>query len=146
MTTGPAPDDAIRHRLLEGILLRLARRPDAGAFVLRGGALLRHWLRPVPRPAEDLDLVATGPFDSREVARRFLPLLADPADDGVAFDAAGVRAVDIFLDTGARSTRKRSNRSSQAVIVVSGKAAASEKPIVLGLRLASRSSTHWNCA
>jgi hypothetical protein len=42
MSTQATSLDAIRHRLLEGILLRLARRPDAGAFVLRGGMLMRH--------------------------------------------------------------------------------------------------------
>src|SRR5262249_56873463 len=68
--------DAIRHRLLEGVLLRLARRPDAGEFILRGGMLMRHWFRPIPRPAEDLDLVVTFPFALEEAAARFLPVLA----------------------------------------------------------------------
>jgi hypothetical protein len=91
---------ATRHRLLEGVLLRLARRPDAGAFVLRGGVLLRHWFRPIPRPADDLDLVATFPFDVAEAARRFLPVLTDAAGDGVTFDADGARVEPIFLETG----------------------------------------------
>src|SRR5260370_22113799 len=93
--------DATRHRLLEGVLLRLARRPDAGEFVLRGGLLLRHWFRPVPRAAEDLDLVATFPFDVEEAARRFLPVLADwGVADGAAFDADRVRFEGLWLDTG----------------------------------------------
>src|SRR4051812_37245167 len=71
--------DATRHRLLEGILLRLARRPDVGEFVLRGGMLMRHWFRPIPRPAEDLDLIATFPFAFEEAAGRIIPLLADGA-------------------------------------------------------------------
>src|SRR5438105_4317105 len=97
--------DAARHRLLEGVLLRLARRPDAGEFVLRGGMLLRHWFRPLPRPAEDLDLVAPLAFGVEEVDRRFRPLLADRASDGVAFDVQRVRFEGIMLDTGSPGVR-----------------------------------------
>src|SRR3954451_22584481 len=101
MTTRTISLEATRHRLLEGVLLRLARRPDSAEFVLRGGMLMRHWFRPVPRPAEDLDLVATFPFAIEEAARRFLPVLADRAvADGVTFDAERVRVEAIFLDTG----------------------------------------------
>lgn len=98
--------DTIRHRLLEGVLLRLARRADAGAFVVRGGMLLRYWFRPIPRPAEDLDLVATFPFDVAEAARRFLPVLADESvADGVTFDAERIRVEAIFLETGSPGVR-----------------------------------------
>jgi hypothetical protein len=101
----PCPD-ATRHRLLEGVLLRLARRPDAGEFVLRGGMLLRHWFRPVPRAADDLDLVATFPFDIEDVSRRFLPVLADAGvADGVAFDTEQTRVAGIMLDTGRPGVR-----------------------------------------
>ena len=106
MRTEATSPDATRHRLLDGVLLRLARRPDAGEFVLRGGLLLRHWFRPVPRPAEDLDLVATFPFHVEEAARRFLPVLADGAvADGTTFDAERVRVEAIFLETGSPGVR-----------------------------------------
>jgi hypothetical protein len=101
----PSPDE-LRHRLLEGVLLRLTRRPDPGAFVLRGGLLLRHWFRPAVRPADDLDLIATFPFGVEEAARRFLPVLADAAvPDGVTFDFEGARVEGIFLDTGCPGAR-----------------------------------------
>jgi hypothetical protein len=103
---GTDPPDATRHRLLEGVLLRLARRPDAAEFVVRGGMLMRHWFRPAPRPAEDLDLVATFPFAVEEAARRFRPVLADTAvDDGVIFDTEGVRFEGIWLGTGTPGVR-----------------------------------------
>lgn len=97
--------NALRHRLLEGVLLRLARRPNAHEFILRGGLLLRHWFRPLARPAEDLDLVATFPFDLDEAALRFLPVLDEPLADGVAFDVEQVRVEGIWLTTGSPGMR-----------------------------------------
>jgi hypothetical protein len=92
--------DGIRHRLLEGILLRLARLPDAHHFILRGGMLMRLWFRPLDRPADDLDLVSTGSFSVEETARRLLPLLADRSvDDGVTFDTERFRVEGIWLNT-----------------------------------------------
>jgi hypothetical protein len=97
MTGRPAD---VRHRLLEGVLLRLARLPDPAAFVLRGGMLMRVWFRPAFRPAADLDLVATFPYDVAETARRFLPLLADrDVPDGVTLDPVRVRVEPIWQDT-----------------------------------------------
>src|SRR5262249_51327036 len=93
-------EDVTRHRLLEGVLLRLARLPDGDHFILRGGMLLRLWFRPVARAAADLDLVATYPFDVEETARRFVPLLADRGvDDGVTFDTERFRVEGIWLNT-----------------------------------------------
>lgn len=93
-------EDAIRHRLLEGILLRLARLPAAAHFILRGGMLMRLWFRPCFRPAGDLDLVSTLPFSVEETARRFVPLLADRGvDDGVTFDSERFRVEGIWLNT-----------------------------------------------
>jgi hypothetical protein len=88
------------QRLLEGVLLRLARRANAREFVLRGGVLLRHWFHPLPRPAEDLDLVATFPFDIDDAKSRFLPVLSDDYPDGVTFDTDRVRVDGIWLSTG----------------------------------------------
>jgi hypothetical protein len=88
------------HRLLEGILLRLARLPDADRFVLRGGMLMRLWFRPLGRPAADLDLVSTFPFSVEETAQRFATLLADRGvDDGVTFDSERFRVEGIWLNT-----------------------------------------------
>lgn len=97
--------DAIRHRLLEGVLLRLARRADVDQLIVRGGVLLRHWFRPLPRVADDLDLVAIFPFDPTEVTRRLPPLLTDDVADGVTFDAERVRVEAIYLETGSPSVR-----------------------------------------
>src|SRR5262249_9632100 len=88
----------IRHRLLEGVLLRLAKLPDAGGIALRGGMLLRHWFRPTPRPALDLDLVAHAPLASTD-AMRFLPMFEDIVADGVTFDLEGIAVEGIWLQS-----------------------------------------------
>jgi hypothetical protein len=89
---------ALRHRLLEGVLLRLAQLPDAGGIVLRGGMLLRHWFRPTPRPALDLDLVARSPLTVTD-ATRFLPMFADTVADDVTFDVEGIAVEGIWLQS-----------------------------------------------
>jgi hypothetical protein len=92
--------EATRHRLFEGILLRLARLPDADRLVLRGGMLMRHWFRPVPRLANDLDLVCTAPFGVEETGRQFRQLLANrDVEDGVTFDTKRFRVDGIWLQT-----------------------------------------------
>lgn len=92
--------ETVRHRLLEGVLARLARLPDAEHFILRGGMLMRLWFRPWPRPAGDLDLVSPDEFNVDETARRFRPLLADQCvDDGVTFDPERFHARGIWLNT-----------------------------------------------
>jgi hypothetical protein len=104
--TSKAPSlDANRLRLLEGVLLRLARRPDAHEFVLRGGLLMRHWFRPAPRLVDDLDLVASFPFDVEEAGRRFLPVFTEQVDDGAAFDLEQTRVEGIWLQTGTPGAR-----------------------------------------
>jgi hypothetical protein len=98
--TKPLSMNMTRHRLLEGFLLRLARLPDADRFVLRGGMLLNLWFRPLVRPAADLDLVATFPFNVEDTARGFAALLGDRGvDDGVTFDAERFRVEGIWLTT-----------------------------------------------
>jgi hypothetical protein len=98
MGTEPTSRNATRHRLLEGALLRLARLPDAGGLVLRGGVLLRHWFRPTPRPALDLDLVAPAPL-TVEGAGRYLPLFAEGVEDGVAFEVDRLHVEAIWRPT-----------------------------------------------
>jgi hypothetical protein len=99
---GPQASSAevIRHRLLEGVLLGLARLPEVDHFILRGGMLMRLWFRPLARPAADLDLVSALPFSVEETARKFAPLLADRSvGDGVTFDAERFRVEGIWLNS-----------------------------------------------
>jgi hypothetical protein len=98
--------DETRHRVLEGVLLRLARRPDAGGLVLRGGMLLRYWFQPIVRPAYDLDLVARSSLTVQDAVRVYLPLFADRSvADGVVFDADRLQVEGIWQHTENRGVR-----------------------------------------
>lgn len=98
--------DPVRQRLLEGVLLRLAGRPEAETLVLRGGLLLREWFRPLERPVDDVDLVALTPLDVDGTAGRLLPVLAaDGVGDGVSYDTEVTRWQGIWLATGTPGVR-----------------------------------------
>lgn len=102
----PGTPAEARHRLLEGFVLRLARRPDAEAFALRGGMLVRQWLPEVGRTALDLDLVCGLPFDEGAVRARLVAVLAEEGvSDGVRFDPERVKVRGIWADTAAPGLR-----------------------------------------
>lgn len=62
--------------------------------------LLRHWFAPLLRAVEDVDLVATFPFDVSGAADKFLPVLADGTiSDGVTFDPDRTRHEGIWLES-----------------------------------------------
>src|SRR5262245_31504932 len=85
-----------RHRLLEGFLLRFARRPEAEAFALRGGMLVRHWFPAAGRCARDIDLVCALPYDVACLRALIRSILADDrVADGVTFDAEVFRLDEI---------------------------------------------------
>ena len=76
-----------RVRLLEGFLLRLAAAPDADAFALRGGMLVRTWLDAADRQIRDADLVCSLPYRPRHLRAALGAILADRGViDGVFFD------------------------------------------------------------
>ncbi|HEU0029169.1 MAG TPA: nucleotidyl transferase AbiEii/AbiGii toxin family protein [Kofleriaceae bacterium] len=76
-----------RHRLLGGFVRRIAQGGDADAFALRGGMLVRHWFPASRRPARDVDLVCSLPYDVRAMRALFARTLAHDAGDGVVFEA-----------------------------------------------------------
>lgn len=89
-----------RHRMLEGFLLRLARAPDADAFVLRGGMLVRHWFPGARRRVRDVDLVCRLPYDAADLRRRLCAVLSDGSvRDGVVFDTERLRIDPLWPDS-----------------------------------------------
>jgi hypothetical protein len=89
----------VRQHLLEGVLRRVSRLPDAGGLVLRGGLLTRAWIAPWPRPTRDLDFVGDYPFSVEETARRFRPAVTEEVEDGICIDADRFAAQGIWTDT-----------------------------------------------
>jgi hypothetical protein len=88
-----------RHRLLAGFVRRIAEGADAGAFALRGGMLVRHWFPESRRPARDVDLVCSLPYDLRAMRALFARTLARDAGDGVVFEADRFRVDKIQTAT-----------------------------------------------
>lgn len=78
--------EARRQHGFEGLLRRVAAlgRED---LVLRGGVLLRAWVGPA-RPAEDLDFLATWPFEAARARATLRELCAAPCADGLELSLA----------------------------------------------------------
>jgi hypothetical protein len=89
----------VRHQVLIGIVERLARAPDGGSFVLRGGLLTRLWIAPRRRTTRDLDYVGDFAFDVDDTRRRFAPALQIALPDEVCIDAGSLTAHGIWLDS-----------------------------------------------
>ncbi len=91
--------DVVRHRLLEAFLERLVLAPDAAAFTLRGGMLVRHWFPNVGRFATDLDLVCALPYDENAMRTLIRGVLSRSRCDGVSFEFERFRLDSIWTDT-----------------------------------------------
>ena len=78
---GVTLEEARRQHAFEGVLRRVAAlgRED---LVLRGGVLLRAWVGP-ERPAEDLDFLATWPFESGRARRALRDVCETSCADGL---------------------------------------------------------------
>lgn len=88
-----------RHRLLGGFVRRIAEGADADAFALRGGMLVRHWFPESRRPAQDVDLVCSLPYDLRAMRALFARTLARDVGDDVTFEADRFRVDKIQTAT-----------------------------------------------
>jgi hypothetical protein len=84
---------------LEEFLLRLARSPHAGAFVLRGGVLTRLWVGAERRETRDLDFLGLFPRDLDEAARRVADVLTMESVSGVRFGLETLRGEVIWRET-----------------------------------------------
>lgn len=96
---GETVAQAVRHHLLTGLITRVARTPEAHAFVLRGGMLTRAWIAPARRPTSDLDYVGDFEFSVEDTERRLRPALEVALPDDVVIDRDRVVARGIWLDS-----------------------------------------------
>lgn len=87
------PFDLVLNRyVIERLLYRLSASPHANDFVLKGATLLMTWLDEPHRGTRDLDLLGFGDNAPDRLLALFRDVLETPVpDDGVVFDAAGLR-------------------------------------------------------
>lgn len=76
---------------IERLLYRLAQSRHAERFVLKGAMLLMAWFDEPYRPTRDLDLLGFGDPGPEELLGIFREVLSTRVQDGVHFDADGVR-------------------------------------------------------
>jgi predicted nucleotidyltransferase component of viral defense system len=80
---------------LERLLYRLSISPWSDAFLLKGALLFDLWFDQPHRPTRDIDLLGFGSSEVDGVAAVFRGVCAIAYEDGMAFDAATVRATEI---------------------------------------------------
>jgi hypothetical protein len=84
---------------MDRLLYRLGRSSQAKEFYLKGGVLIANLLDAPHRFTRDIDLLRRrGPPDPDDLRRRFREIVALRMEDGVLFEADGVRAVTATRD------------------------------------------------
>lgn len=93
------PNVVFARYATERLLYRLSRSRHADTYVLKGALLLLVWLGETIRPTRDADLLGFGELDAEALARTFREIVAlDVEPDGLTFDAASLRVVEIRPD------------------------------------------------
>ncbi|ADP71041.1 Domain of unknown function DUF1814 [Rhodomicrobium vannielii ATCC 17100] len=77
--------------VLERLLYRLSTTEHRKRFVLKGAMLMRMWFDMPFRPTRDLDLLGFGDPDPEAMLAIFRGICSIQLDDGVEFDAEGLR-------------------------------------------------------
>jgi len=87
-------DDAFTAYVMDRLLHRLGRSRHRTEFLLKGGVLVANLLDAPHRFTRDIDVLRRhGRPSPDELREMFREIVASRVDDGVEFDAAGVRAV-----------------------------------------------------
>lgn len=85
----------LTHYALERLLYRLSVSTWSDQFLLKGALLFDLWFDQPQRPTRDIDLLGFGPADLDHLTTVFQEICGQPCDDGMAYEQASVRAVDI---------------------------------------------------
>ena len=80
---------------LERLLYRLSVSPERDNFLLKGALLFDLWYDVPLRPTRDIDLLGFGLAEIPLLVAAFEGICAIEVDDGMAFDAASIRADEI---------------------------------------------------
>jgi Nucleotidyl transferase AbiEii toxin, Type IV TA system len=90
---------------LERLLFRLSTSVHADRFVLKGALLFTLWYDLPHRATRDADLLGFGPGDTDSMAEVFRDIASIAGDDGIVFDPASVRVVEIRKEAGYAGVR-----------------------------------------
>jgi hypothetical protein len=86
-------DDAFTSYVMDRVLYRLGRSSQAKEFYLKGGVLVANLVDEPYRFTRDIDIARRrGPSDPDDIRDRFRKILRVQAEDGIVFDAGGVKA------------------------------------------------------
>ncbi|MBI5771225.1 MAG: nucleotidyl transferase AbiEii/AbiGii toxin family protein [Verrucomicrobia bacterium] len=81
---------------IERLLYRLSQSRHADRFLLKGAMLFALWDEKAPRPTQDVDLLAFGPTELKDMEATFREIVETPVPaDGLVFKADSIRAENI---------------------------------------------------
>ncbi len=112
---------SLRERALVGVVERAAHSMHSERLLLRGGLAIREFVRPVPRPIDDVDFLGLGPLDADSAQPVAADLLAVEIGDGLVYSAPTFEV--IWAETEHPGLRVRTfaecgtSRSEEAVAV-----------------------------
>ena len=90
---------------LERLLYRLSVSRERDNFLLKGALLLDLWYDVPLRPTRDIDLLGFGLAEVPLLVAAFEGICAVEVDDGIAFDAASIRADEIRKEANSAGIR-----------------------------------------
>lgn len=82
----------------ERLLYRLSISPHKDQFLLKGALLFELWFQEPHRPTQDIDFLGFGPDELPRITAMFRDICAMSAKDGITFDPASVRTIEIRID------------------------------------------------
>ena len=90
----------LTHYGLERLLYRLSVSAHAPNFLLKGALLFSVWYDLPHRPTRDVDLLGYGPDDIDSAITAFREISQIVVDDGIKFDAASIKGMEIRKEAG----------------------------------------------
>jgi predicted nucleotidyltransferase component of viral defense system len=91
-------DQLLTRYALERLLYRLSLSPYRDRYALKGALLVTTWFDSPHRPTRDVDFLGFGDPSIDVLLSRFREIAANPADDGLTYDAASLAAQPIRED------------------------------------------------
>lgn len=85
-------DQLLTRYALERLLYRLSRSEYRERYVLKGALLVTTWFDSPHRPTRDVDFLGFGDPSIDTLLSRFREIASIPADDGIEYDSAALKA------------------------------------------------------